>query len=91
MTSPRPLSSLSVTYGNTQRRKNCSLPKKEVPLKGKKKKNSNSGARKVGKSEKEKDKKDKKKSGLRAVLRPGAPTTPKPEGAVQLAQRWASR
>lgn len=67
-------------------------PKRKFHLREKKKKkNSNSGARKVGKSEKEKDKKDKKKSGLRAVLRPGAPTTPKPEGAVQLAQRWASR
>lgn len=32
MTSPRSLSAPRVSYRNSQRRKNCSLPNKDVPL-----------------------------------------------------------
>ena len=54
VTSPRSLSGPRVSHGNTQRRRNCSLPRKDAPLEERKK--ANSGAKKVGKSGEKKKK-----------------------------------
>lgn len=64
VTSPRSLSGPRVSHGNTQKRKNCSLPRKDALLEERKKKRT-VGQRRLGRVERE-----KKKGKRREILGP---------------------